>query len=208
MKLPLSSYCVPASPSTPKMLPQLLLIGARSRRLVLCRVKNDPVNNSYEFAVMDQPDTYRVHTDGEEGEEQGILCKRVSTRNEAPAYYESVIKRTQNHIDIDGDKIYEYTLKYPNRILPSKYYRVFMGKDDERRWHFVAPSAATATPKIPPHVLKAYIESEIAKGAECPITMMPLTASCISTPCGHLFSKGSLEGLSACPTCRAYILDI
>ena len=92
------------------MLPQVLLIGARCRRFLLCRVKEETVNSKpcYEFTVMNQPDIYHVHTElEEEGEEHPILCKRDSSRSEEPAYYESVIKRTKNYSIIDGEKIYE-----------------------------------------------------------------------------------------------------
>lgn len=65
-------------------------------------------------------------------------------------------------------------------------------------------------------VYENHVNAEIAKGTECPITMVPL-ASCayvnVSMNCGHIYETGAIQSWthvtgrtsSSCPTCRAPI---
>lgn len=62
------------------------------------------------------------------------------------------------------------------------------------------------TVAMPTHVKIRLIEHAVEHGELCPISFEPLTRENTTvTECGHLFSKGSLEEQTKCPTCRSPI---
>jgi rubrerythrin len=102
-------------------------------------------------------------------------------------------------------KIYEYEMTTPLKILPTKFFKVFMNKDVEMRWHFTV-AYAEPEPKIPVHVQEAYIEHALTKKEMCPISLEVLERGRVfCTPCGHLFAKGLVDNLEVCPVCRKTI---
>ena len=75
-------------------------------------------------------------------------------------------------------------------------------------WNPTPPPQPRVQPTLPKHILKIFIESAVAKGDTCPITLDPLTqesAACL--PCGHLVDREALERAvqerKCCPVCRA-----
>jgi len=76
------------------------------------------------------------------------------------------------------------------------------------RWHSILERQRVLTvvrgeQKIPWHVLKGYIDGLIRDKETCPVTLEEFRLGNISvTGCGHVFEKGALESLSACPLCR------
>ena len=190
-------------------LPDIILIGAKEMKFVMFNVSNVIENSRecWQFSTIKNPSSHIIKEDEEEGELVPILCKRESSKGGA-SYYETVIKKTKKYIEYKNTHVYEYSIKNPNLILPPEYYNVFMDSDTSCNWHFLGKRDFNyIPPKIPVHILNAYIECEIAKGAECPVMLTPLTKNCICTPCGHLFSKEGIEGISNCPTCRANIIS-
>jgi len=144
-------------------------------------------------------------------------CERVSSRGPTK-YYNTVMHKMQNYIELPWGPVYEYNMTSPNQILSTKFYRVVMNEDRNDKWHFKKGSVTVrasapisqATAKIPNHILRVYLQDAVTRNEICPVTMEPLTMNTSGvTSCGHLFNKDALlmairhSGL--CPTCRAAV---
>ena len=157
--------------------------------------------------------------------------QRDKTEARALSLYTTMIKRTNAFLRTRefGD-LYVYEFNAPILVLPPHYWHISQAeKGGMRNWfvragenwsNFRAPAptpapvvkppppvAKTHTQSIPIHIFHCFIESAIAKGEECPITMEKLTKETVgATPCGHLFDKDALQRClkesGKCPACR------
>jgi hypothetical protein len=214
------------------MLPSLIVLKAAEDRYVLVSLVQ---SNYVEATVVENSKHLFTHaewrSDGLEGQPRKYEFKRVSSRS-TPKIYTSTLYKTRNYILVSWhEPIYIYTMTYSGTILPSAYFQVFSGDDTSEIWHFKKeavsppsspsvspPSSPSVSPpsspsgaspaKIPPHIVRGFVESAIQKNEVCPITLDPLVIGQIAmTSCGHLFERQSLMNMlnSACPTCRVVI---
>ena len=80
--------------------------------------------------------------------------------------------------------------------------------DPPRRFLPEAPVLVPRALPFPPHVVSLLIQTAIAKGDPCPISLGELTAeNATVTSCGHVFQRESIEHWlsdhSECPVCRS-----
>jgi hypothetical protein len=157
------------------------------------------------------------HSDGIEGISETYHHYRTSNIEE-PKFYENRMKRTGNYINAPGiGNVYVYRMTKSNVVLPKHYYYVCAGSDIQKNWHICVESnnrlprqvanVENLICKIPTHIFRVFVDSEIQNGQECPISMEKLTRETVaSTRCGHLFQKEAitraLEQYKRCPTCR------
>lgn len=170
------------------------------------------------------------------GRQQTITHQRIMRTGEIKQY-QVIMRRLTSYFSINGIGIipfYKMTRRLPG--LSSKFQKVVLGRDDTQKYHFVmpqpgiipdlqivlpihSPAHAPFQPVppisgIPSHVLEGFIHSELAKGAQCAITLDPL-ASFVSTcgiaalRCGHLFSQSAIQeqimresSVPLCAVCR------
>jgi hypothetical protein len=120
-------------------------------------------------------------------------------------------------IETPVGKIYEYSLEQPCLTLPVNFYNVYTGKDHTRAWHLIlrvkVEKPEKPALKIPPHVLKGFVNSLIASKETCPVTMEPLCLGGIAiTGCYHAFERGVISHIMGtsrvCPSCRAGLAEI
>lgn len=173
------------------------------------------------------------------GRQQTITHQRVMRTGEIKQY-QVVMRRQTSYFSINGIGLlpfYKMTRRIPG--LSHKFQKVLNGEDDTQKYHFVmpqpgvlpdlqpvfpshAPHRTTAETneipteqRIPPHIFQGYIESEIAKGAYCPISLERLSLSAsggagvAALPCGHLFQRTALvaqlsheSSTPLCAVCR------
>jgi len=110
-----------------------------------------------------------------------------------------------------SEKIYEYTVDQPCLSLPIEFHIVYIGKDTSETWHLLA-KPNIPEPKIPPHVLKGFVNGLIAAKETCPVTMEELTLGNIAvTGCYHAFERSAIKQIMAttrlCPTCRSGLAE-
>ena len=181
-------------------------------RFVVCISEYKQQKRSWSLTIMNDSKIfmkdYKLVTDSSSATPaETYLIERESSRHPV-VYYQSQMNRTGRYMEIPRvQKIYEYDMTPRLKILPTKFYKVYMNKDVEMRWHFtVADAEAEAEPKIPVHVQEAYIEHALINKDVCPISLEVLERGKVfCTPCGHLFATGLVENLEVCPVCRKTI---
>lgn len=135
-----------------------------------------------------------------------LYIERESKRHESQIYTCDV-QRTSSYIETNG-KIYVYFFSR-FLVLPSICYHIMNGNYLDTKWHVELDSTPPMRQKekIPGHVLKGYIDGLIAAKESCPVTLEEFRlGNIIATGCGHVFEKGALDSLSACPLCRANLV--
>ena len=144
----------------------------------------------------------QLKTNGIEGANTSYNFQRESSRNPGINYYKSSAARTKRYATLsDSTIIHEYRIQKAYTILPSKYYKVLIGRDEQMKWHF---KFKYLNHTIPVHVQNIYIDFAIKNGDSCPITLEPFERGNVTcTPCGHLFSTSVMNSLTICATCRA-----
>ena len=146
-------------------------------------------------------------THDEDGPVQKVWHYRNASSVSDAARYLDTMKRLKKSIMLEGiGEVFVWFIDKPNTILPGTYYHVSHGMDTAKYWHFSVTSPTKIA--VPKHVLRAFMESSIDKGVECPVTMEKLTKVTIAyTACGHLFEREGIDtvvrGSGKCPTCRA-----
>lgn len=186
------------------MLPEYFIVKAVENRYVVCTTQY--VSRAWRTNVLN--DSKEVikgcvwMSDGISSQSENYIHERISSRCANSSFYESTMRRTKNYMCIPGlGKVCEYIMSSPRKILPTKYYRVCRNEDPDMKWHFTLAIESRNT--IPVHVQKGFIELAIMKGETCPITLEKFEDGSVAcTPCGHLFTKGVLDGMEICPTCR------
>ena len=194
------------------MLPSRILICAGGDKYILFTTSY--VNRIYEGRSVicvklcpERPCPLEIETSG--GDALDTFIERDSSRH-GPKIYPCSLRRTYL-----PQGIYVYTITKPLTVLPSVYYHVYNGLDVEMKWHMISrlnsavraeeprPVSMPEVQRIPGHVLKGYIDGLIRDKETCPVTLEEFRLGNISvTGCGHVFEKGALESLSACPLCR------
>lgn len=220
------------------MLPPMFIIWANSNRYCIFQTSiaqhSDPL--IWKFDILENPkyilQNAMYMNDYVVGRQQTILHQRI-TRTGEIKQYQVVMKRQSNYFQTNGMgfiPFYKMTRKIPG--LSSKFAKVVNGEDTQQKYHFILndqgrvaglPSGTTAgvsgsmgaaakstiITTIPPHILRAYVESEIAKASMCPISLEPFTteSKVAVPPCGHLFLQSALKqqiesGDCLCAVCR------
>jgi hypothetical protein len=178
-------------------------------RYVVCMTNFNQKKTAWNTAILENPQFLFKKIVWKEGEElppRIFRHERISPEY-GNTYYTSTMTRTKYYLDIPYiGKIYRYKMTRPNTILPVEFYRVFIDEDAGMRWHFVDAVNPAQDCTIPSHVKEGFIEWALMKKETCPITLEPLVRGKVAcTPCGHLFSKGMVEGIRSCPVCRKKI---
>ena len=219
-------------------LPPFIILRANDDRYVLLNVSHvtrfiDNVEKTcLKFDVVNEPQNMlngRWKTGRVESSALNYTCERVSSRGPTK-YYNTVIHKMPNYIELSWGSVHEYNMTSPNQILSSKFYRVVMNEDRNVKWHFKkGPLQPQPQPlhqqhqqmqpmnsqtKIPNHIFRVYLQDAITRNEVCPITMEPLTMNAGLTNCGHLFNKDALlmatrgsPNCSLCPICRAPVRE-
>lgn len=216
-------------------LPPFIILRANDDRYVLLNVSHvtrfiDNVEKTcLKFDVVNEPQNMlngRWKTGRVESSALNYTCERVSSRGPTK-YYNTVIHKMPNYIELSWGSVHEYNMTSPNQILSSKFYRVVMNEDRNVKWHFKRGSLLTPSPqpqqmqqpmnsqtKIPNHIFRVYLQDAITRNEVCPITMEPLTMNAGLTNCGHLFNKDALlmairltPSCPLCPSCRAPVRE-
>jgi hypothetical protein len=171
------------------------------------------------------------------GRQQTITHQRIMRTGEIKQY-QVVMRRLTSYFSINGIGIipfYKMTRRLPG--LSSKFQKVVLDRDDGQKYHFNmtqpgvipdlqillpihSPAHTPYQPPTPPvsaipiHVLQGFIQSELAKGSQCAITLEPLssfvhTCGVAALPCGHLFANSALQdqidresSVPLCAVCR------
>jgi hypothetical protein len=182
-----------------------------SARYVICLTNFNKKRDAWNSVILENPRFLFKEFVWKEGEElapRQFRHERVSVEY-GITYYTSTMARTKYYLDIPeigNRKVYKYTMTRPNTILPAEFYRVFNNEDIDMKWHFVDAENPAGEFKIPSHVKEGYIEWALMKKESCPISLDILVrGQVVCTPCGHLFSRGSVEGIHVCPVCRKKI---
>ena len=210
-------------------LPPFIILRANDDRYVLLNVSHvtrfiDNVEKTcLKFDVVNEPQNMlngRWKTGRVESSALNYTCERVSSRGPTK-YYNTVMHKMPNYIELSWGSVYEYNMTSPNQILSSKFYRVVMNEDRNVKWHFKRGSLQpqqmqpmNSQTKIPNHIFRVYLQDAITRNEVCPITMEPLTMTAGLTNCGHLFNKDALlmairlcTSCPLCPSCRAAVRE-